>query len=58
MCLVKSQDDGAPSMNWSTLRPGIISNPGRNSLRKEEGNVGQNAITRVRIGFNEHFGVW
>ena len=36
--------EAAPSMNWSTLRPGI-SNPGFSSLRKEEGNVGQNATS-------------
>jgi hypothetical protein len=44
MCLVKSEVGGAPSMNWSTLRPGI-STPGFSSLRKEEGNVGQNATS-------------
>ena len=38
--------EAAPSMNWSTLRPGI-SNPGCfSSLRKEEGNVGQNATDK------------
>ena len=42
--------EAAPSMNWSTLRPGI-SNPGCfSSLRKEEGNVGQNATSTEKKG--------